>query len=217
MKTEKSFDKCIYSIPDWTNVCNSDHYCSNKQSEEYGYNAEYLNGCDEWKSIENLGNNGSICTKTGVNDEDRTMGDTISRHAAIDALTRKSTQLHALHWGDHPEAPHIESGVLSSIEIIRELPPAQPERQVELDGTESNIEILSELRAQFNCFDEAEEPCYRALSDAICALSAQTQHKTARWEILYPNHTYKYHCSECGANHKYMFDFCPSCGARMED
>lgn len=47
--------------------------------------------------------------------------------------------------------------------------------------------------------------------------SAQPQLKTARWEILYPNHTYKYHCSECGANHKYMFDFCPSCGARMED
>lgn len=45
--------------------------------------------------------------------------------------------------------------------------------------------------------------------------SAQPQRKVARWEILYPNHTYKYHCSECGANHKYMFDFCPSCGADM--
>ena len=101
--------------------------------------------------------------------------DCISRQQAIDALTRKSTQLHGLHWGDHPEAPNIESGVLSSIEIIRELPSAQPERQVELDGTESNIEILSELRAQFNCLDEVEEPCYRALSDAICALSAQPE------------------------------------------
>ena len=47
--------------------------------------------------------------------------------------------------------------------------------------------------------------------------SAQQERKTARWEILYPNHTYKYHCSECGANHKYMFDFCPSCGAYMGD
>ena len=47
--------------------------------------------------------------------------------------------------------------------------------------------------------------------------SAQPERKTARWEILYPNHTYKYHCSECGANHKYMFDFCPSCGAYMGD
>lgn len=47
------------------------------------------------------------------------------------------------------------------------------QRQIELDGTESNIEILSELRAQFNCFDKQEEPVYRALSDAIRALSAQ--------------------------------------------
>ena len=59
------------------------------------------------------------------------------------------------------------------IEELDNTPTAQPERQVELDGAESNIEILSELRAQFNCFDEVEEPCYRALSDAICALSAQ--------------------------------------------
>lgn len=49
MKTEKSCDNCIYSIPDWTNVCNSDHYCSNQKSDGYGYNAEYMNGCDEWR------------------------------------------------------------------------------------------------------------------------------------------------------------------------
>ena len=87
MKTEKSCDNCIYSIPDWTNVCNSDHYCSNQKSEGYGYNVEYLNSCDEWKSIEpNLGNNGSICTKTGSNDEDRTTDDCISRKQAIEAF-----------------------------------------------------------------------------------------------------------------------------------
>lgn len=47
--------------------------------------------------------------------------------------------------------------------------------------------------------------------------SAQPKRKTARWEVLYPNHTYKYHCSGCGANHKYRFDFCPSCGAYMNE
>ena len=35
---------------------------------------------------QNLGNNGSICTKTGVNDEDRTTDDSISRKMAIDAV-----------------------------------------------------------------------------------------------------------------------------------
>lgn len=34
----------------------------------------------------NLGNNGSICTKTGLNDEDRTTDDTINRQAAIEDL-----------------------------------------------------------------------------------------------------------------------------------
>ena len=58
---------------------------------------------------------------------DINVGDTISRQAAIDALTRESLRLHALHWGDYPEAPDIQSGVLSSIDIIRELPPAQPQ------------------------------------------------------------------------------------------
>lgn len=113
-------------------------------------------------------------------------------------------------------------------------PSAQPERQVELVGTESNIEILSELRAQFNCFDEVEEPVYRALTDAICALSTQpdlqkclkcifkpfkqfqTERKKGRWIDL-DDHVM---CSCCGATH-YGADknYCPNCGAdcRGED
>lgn len=33
-----------------------------------------------------------------------------------------------------------------------------------------DIEKLSELRSNYNCFDESEEPYYRALSNAIQAL-----------------------------------------------
>ena len=44
------------------------------------------------------------------------------------------------------------------------------------------IEILSEIRSQYNCFDETEEPVYHALSEAIKALSAQQ-------DIV--------HCGEC--------------------
>lgn len=39
----------------------------------------------------------------------------------------------------------------------------------------TTIEILSELRSQYSCFDEQEELVYRALSDAIKALSAQPE------------------------------------------
>lgn len=90
------------------------------------------------------------------------MADLIDRQQAIDAMCDACSD-----WCDE--------GVCKKVSAIQKLPSAQPERQVELDGTESNIEILSELRAQFNCFDEVEEPCYRALSDAICALSAQPE------------------------------------------
>lgn len=50
MSWDKRCDNCVYSRPDWTNVFNSDHYCSNEDSEEYGNNTEYLLfGCDDWK------------------------------------------------------------------------------------------------------------------------------------------------------------------------
>ncbi len=119
MKTEKSCDNCIYSIPDWTNVCNPDHYCDNQKSEGYGYNVEYLNGCDEWKSIEpNLCNNGFICAKTVVNDEDRITGDTIYRQQAIDEVINL--------WADKP------FGNPTLVEIkdcIEALPSAQQQRK----------------------------------------------------------------------------------------
>lgn len=37
----------------------------------------------------------------------------------------------------------------------------------------TTIEILSELRSAYNCFDEKEEPYYRALSEAIGALDRE--------------------------------------------
>ena len=70
-----------------------------------------------------------------------------------------------------------------------------------------NIAIYS---VQDGYTDEARQ----ALDMAIKALE-EPERKKGKWEVFYPNHTYKYHCSECGANHKYMFDFCPSCGADM--
>ena len=45
--------------------------------------------------------------------------------------------------------------------------------------------------------------------------SAQQQCKTGKWEVFCPNLKYKYHCSECGAYHSAMYDFCPTCGADM--
>ena len=39
----------------------------------------------------------------------------------------------------------------------------------------ADIERLSELRSNYNCFDEKEEPYYRALSNAIEALRKKSR------------------------------------------
>lgn len=51
---------------------------------------------------------------------------------------------------------------------------AEPERKLELHGDESAIEILSELRGWFSCFDEKEGLAYHALSLAIRAIKANS-------------------------------------------
>lgn len=72
------------------------------------------------------------------------------------------------------------------------------------------ISRLSELRSQYNCFEESERGAYHTLSEAIEALKEQ---KTGRWikGII------GWNCSECtlGTNQNW-FNYCPNCGARME-
>ena len=40
-------ENCIYSVPDWTNPNNPDHYCRNEDSDNYGYNTMYSDGCED--------------------------------------------------------------------------------------------------------------------------------------------------------------------------
>ena len=151
--------------------------------------------------------------------------DCISRQQAINAFEPE----HDTDW----YTPQI-------IEVLEALPPVQP-TQTNADSTHENtLDCVSRQQA-IDALAIGEELLKRVLDDVdvvgnerekyewglglieayIADMkdlpSAQPERKTARWEILYPNHTYKYHCSECGANHKYMFDFCPSCGAYMGD
>ena len=50
----------------------------------------------------------------------------------------------------------------------------ESERKLELQGDESAIEILSEMRSWFSCFDEKEGLAYDALSLAIKAVKANS-------------------------------------------
>ena len=40
--------------------------------------------------------------------------------------------------------------------------------------------------------------------------------KTGTWDINYLSDIYRYRCSACNAVHRARYDFCPSCGAKME-
>lgn len=88
------------------------------------------------------------------------------------------------------------------------------------------ISRLSEIRSNYNCFDEKEEPYYRALSEAIQLVSAQLERKKGKWGGNTKDESWK--CSECGFifysvgfykiyNTKFRMRFCPNCGAQMEE
>ena len=101
---------------------------------------------------------------------------------------------------------------------------------------EEAIEILSDMRAEYNIFsdDEEEATWYHALSWAIQALN---ERKKAKWvhgkeiarEYLAGRITYieykDYHCSECGytvedirwnVDGELVDKYCTACGAQME-
>lgn len=84
---------------------------------------------------------------------------------------------------------------------------------------EKEIQILSELRSEYNCFDPNEREYYHALSEAIRSLKTE---RHGHWI----SHDYDFapaeSTQECSVCHKeqpiYMVDdnYCPYCGAKMD-
>ena len=96
--------------------------------------------------------------------------------------------------------------------------------------TREMIEKLSDIRCQYNCFDENDEPYYMALSTAIIAVS----NEIACWEKVSgyatPGGDPVWRCSKCGKGiHVYGIEHgtygadiadgqwkaCPNCGRVM--
>lgn len=90
----------------------------------------------------------------------------------------------------------------------------------------TTVEILSDLRAQYSCFDESEEPVYRALSEAI---EAVYEPKRGNW-LMRDGRVICSRCENVPYN-KIEYDgaviyhipkiaefmrYCPLCGARMK-
>lgn len=40
---------CKFNRRDWTNPKNPDFYCGNEESDNYGYNTAYSDGCEDWE------------------------------------------------------------------------------------------------------------------------------------------------------------------------
>ena len=95
---------------------------------------------------------------------------------------------------------------------------------------EEAIEILSDMRAEYNIFsdDEEEATRYHALSWAIQALNEQQRTGRKKGKFIgteYDGYAdgnpvyYEWKCSACGCifeDEEPTYNFCPNCGAEME-
>ena len=102
-------------------------------------------------------------------------------------------------------------------------------------ANEEAIEILSDMRAEYNLWgDENEATRYHVLSWAIQAMRAEPKH--GMWVKMSDADGIYYACSECGNDLPRVIDsfnpqfdlfpklkcidkttYCPSCGARMNE
>jgi rubrerythrin len=52
--------------------------------------------------------------------------------------------------------------------------------------------------------------------EAMRAIANGSQQRTGRWVKEGQGGRYKWMCSNCGTHHRALYDYCPSCGTRME-
>ena len=87
---------------------------------------------------------------------------------------------------------------------------------------EEAIEILSEMRSEYNLFgDEEEATRYHVLSWAIKEMNAELV-KHGRWMPIQKQPYFRKHfsdevsCSVCHKKGHTAWNYCPNCGAKMD-
>ena len=92
------------------------------------------------------------------------------------------------------------------------------------DDVIDRAEAMTEIMMFAGNVKSDEEDVYIKVSDAVQLLrelpSVKPQEPTGHWikdDITERSKVeYKHKCDRCGAYHRAMYDYCPSCGAKME-
>ena len=88
---------------------------------------------------------------------------------------------------------------------------------------EKEIQILSELRSEYSCFDPNEREYYHALSEAIRSLKTVDAEpvRHGRWvnHISENGATDGTYCDICDyeVDRDARYNYCPNCGAKMDE
>ena len=113
-----------------------------------------------------------------------------------------------------------EDIVVNGDEIIKylmELPPVYPKSEVEDCVSRKNI--LESLNGAFPSTDW-NKALFRKIVLDTPSVYPKSDKPSGKWmkdEITERSKVeYKYKCNQCGCYHRAMYDYCPSCGAKME-
>lgn len=166
--------------------------------------------------------NGSITSINPENTHDRTMSDTISRQAAIDAVNKIA-----------PVNTEYDCTLLDILDVryvLTELPSAEPEWLTDDDFETIRIHLNAQKEKLCNQrrWEEAEE--YQRIIDRFVEFaSAEPERKTAEWIYGENGGQDGWYCSKCGLfipwdyeyygldNIDFIADFhtCPKCDRKM--
>lgn len=144
-------------------------------------------------------------------------GDAISRNDVIDTLNNMyryvADELTLCSTGKKFEGTEVF--IVDDVyeEIAENLPSVNP-HPIECGDAISRQAVL-EVQAKYAEYVGTTK--FWQMRDDIKALPPVTpQQRTGRWVKEGQGGRYKWMCSNCGTHHRALYDYCPSCGTRME-
>lgn len=160
--------------------------------------------------------------------------DLISRDAVLDACSQSINILDAMsRIEDLPsvkpnpcedaisrqaahEAVYSANGLAGAMKNIDSLPPVTPKPCEDAISRQAAIVALDNRMSSLENVDM--QIAMGFAKGIICELPSVTpKQRTGHWIKISecPSFTHRWECSSCGCCHRALYDFCPSCGAKM--